>query len=118
MFGLDEEKLINGIPKNPVTVRRFMSKKEYKKFKKNGFKFEDKDPRGGISTTSTSVKPQNPDYIKKETGALGADYYIDINTEGKKVELKGKTKGGLPDWKIKDDISPEDIKSSGKVCKG
>ena len=118
VFGLDEEKLINGIPKNPVTVRRFMSKKEYKDFKKKGFEFKDKDPRGGISTTSTSVKPQNPDYIKKETGALGADYYVDINTEGKKVELKGKTKGGLPDWKIKDDISPEDIKSSGKVCKG
>ena len=95
-----------------------MSKKEYKDFNKKGFKFDDKDPRGGISTTSTSVKPKNLDYIKKETNALGADYYVDINTEGKKVELKGKTKGGLPDWKIKDDVSTEDIKSSGKVCKG
>jgi hypothetical protein len=42
---------------------------------------------------------------------------VDINTSGKQVELKGKTKGGLPDWKIKDDVSIDDIVGSGKVCK-
>ncbi|WP_152513900.1 RHS repeat-associated core domain-containing protein [Treponema pedis] len=109
--------LQNGIPKNPGIVRRFMSKSEYKNFKKNGFKFDPNDSRGGISATSTKVRPMNPDAIKRSTGALGADYYVDIDTRDKNVELKGMTKGGIPDWKIKDDVSPMDIVKSGKVCK-
>ncbi|WP_346882955.1 RHS repeat-associated core domain-containing protein [uncultured Algibacter sp.] len=125
-FGLN---LVNGIPQNPGVVRRFMSKKEYKAFKKNGFKYNPKDSRGGISTTSTKIKPRNPDAIKRSTGALGADYYVDIDTKGKNVELKGMTKGGVPDWKIKDDVNVDikdkngniikngDIVGSGKVCK-
>jgi len=96
LFGLN----FNGIPQNPGIVRRFMSKAEYKDFKKNGFKYDPKDTRGGISATSTKIKPQNPDAIKKSTGALGADYFVDIDTKGKDVVLKGKTKGGVPDWKI------------------
>jgi len=48
---------------------------------------------------------------------LGAGYYVDIDTRNKNVELKGMTKGGIPDWKIKDDVSPMDIVKSGKVCK-
>lgn len=63
------------------------------------------------------VAPKNPDALKRSTGALGADYYVDIDTSGKKVELKGKTKGGLPDWKIKDDVSIDDIVNSGRICK-
>ena len=114
LFGLN----FNGIPQNPGIVRRFMSKAEYKDFKKNGFKYDPKDTRGGISATSTKIKPQNPDAIKKSTGALGADYFVDIDTKGKDVVLKGKTKGGVPDWKIKDNVSKTDIVSSGKVCKG
>ena len=86
-FGLD---IINGVPQNPGVVRRFMSKSEYKAFKKNGFKFDPIDSRGGISVTSTKVKPKNPDAIKRSTGALGADYFVDIDT-------KGKTKGGVMD---------------------
>ena len=43
-----------------------MSKAEYKEFKKNGFKYDPKDTRGGISATSTKIKPQNPDAIKKK----------------------------------------------------
>ncbi len=61
LFGLN----FNGIPQNPGIVRRFMSKAEYKDFKKNGFKYDPKDTRGGISATSTKIKPQNPDAIKK-----------------------------------------------------
>ena len=57
--------LQNGIPKNPGIVRRFMSKSEYKNFKKNGFKFDPNDSRGGISATSTKVRPMNPDAIKR-----------------------------------------------------
>ena len=110
--------LINGIPNNPKIIRRFMSKSEYKNFKKNGFTYNSKDTRGGISGTSVSVEPINPDAIKRGTGALGADYFIDIDTTGLNVELKGKTKGGLPDWKIKDNVTPNRIINSGKVkCK-
>ncbi|MGM5629394.1 RHS repeat-associated core domain-containing protein [Apibacter raozihei] len=111
-FGLS---LINGIPQNPGVVRRFMSKSEYKKFKKNGFKFDPNDSRGGISVTSTKVDPKNPDGIKRSTGALGADYYVDINTTGKNVELKGKTKGGVMDWKIKDDVKVDVYDNKGKL---
>ena len=85
--------------------------------KKNGFKFDPIDSRGGISVTYTKVKPKNPDAIKRSTGALGADYFVDIDTKGKNVDLKGKTKGGVMDWKIKDNVSPDDIVGSGKVCK-
>ncbi|UVD80387.1 MULTISPECIES: hypothetical protein [Myroides] len=114
VFGLD---LIDGKPQNPSIVRRFMSRSEYKAFKKNGFKFDPTDTRGGISVTSTKIKLQNRDAIKRSTGAFGADYYVDIDTKGKNVELKGKTKGGVMDWKIKDDVSPNDIVGSGKVYK-
>ena len=39
-----------------------------------------------------------------------------FDTKGKDVVLKGKTKGGVPDWKIKDNVSKTDIVSSGKSC--
>ena len=61
LFGLN----FNGIPQTPGIVRSFMSKAKYKDFKKNGFKYDPKDTRGGISATSTKIKPQNPDAIKK-----------------------------------------------------
>ena len=111
--------IINGVPQKPGVVRRFMSKAEFKEFNKNGFKFDPTDSRGGISSTSTSIKPKNPDAIKNSTGAFGADYYVDINTKEKNVELKGPTKGGIPDWKIKDDVTwgTDDILEYGKVCK-
>lgn len=62
---------------------------------------------------------KNPDAIKNSTGTFGADYYVDINTKDKNVELKGPTKGGIPDWKIKDDVTwgTDDILEYGKVCK-
>ena len=67
--------------------------------------------------TSTHVKPCDPDKIKNRTGALAADCYADINTKGLNVQLKGMTKGGLPDWKIKDDVEIERIISHGTVRK-
>lgn len=107
--------VVNGVPINPGIVRRFMSKIEYKDFLKNGFKFDPIDTRGGISVTSVKVDPKNPDSVMRSTGALGVDYYVDIDT--KNVELKGKTKGGVMDWKIKDDVSPSDVKNKGKMSK-
>ena len=98
-----------GMPNNPGEVRRFMSRAEYKQFKKTGFEYNPADPHGGISATSTKIKPINPDAIRKSTGARGADYYVDINVVGKNVQLKGMTKGGVPDWKIKESISPIDM---------
>jgi hypothetical protein len=116
-WGWSGSDLIDGVPQNPGIVRRFMSKAEYKDFLKNGFTFDPTDTRGGISTTSVHVEPRSPDAIKRSTGAIGADYYVDIDTTEKKVELKGKTKGGVMDWKIKDNVSPQDIKNKGKVRK-
>lgn len=116
-WGLSGSGLINGIPQNPGIVRRFMSKAEYKAFLKNGFKFDPTDSRGGISVTSVKIEPKNPDSIKRSTGALGADYFVDIDTTSKNIELKGKTKGGVMDWKIKDDVLPADIKNKGRVAK-
>ena len=116
-LGLSGSGLVNGVPQNPGIVRRFMSKAEYKYFLKNGFEFNPADPRGGISVTSVKVDPKNPDAIKRSTGALGADYYVDIDTTNKNVELKGKTKGGVMDWKIKDNVHPQDIVDRGKVKK-
>jgi hypothetical protein len=87
------------------------------KFKKEGFKYDPNDGRGGISATSTSVEPKRPQAIIDSTGAKGADKYVDIDTKGKEVVLKGKTKGGLPDWKIKEDVTPADVTNSGSVRK-
>ena len=110
--------LVDGIPTKPNTVRRFVSKSEAKSLKRKGFKYDKDDSRGGLSSTSTSVKPSRPDKIKRDTGALGADKYVDIDVSNKNVKLKGKTKGGLPDWKIQDNVSPSDIVGSGSVSKG
>ena len=51
------------------------------------------------------------------TGALGADYYVDIDVSNKTVFYKGPTKSGLPDWKIQSNVSVQDIIGSGKVRK-
>ncbi|WP_127956682.1 RHS repeat-associated core domain-containing protein [Serratia microhaemolytica] len=117
-WGLTGSGLTNGIPNNPGVVRRFMSKAEYNHFMRHGFTFDPTDTRGGVSATSTKIEPVRPDAIKRSTGALGADYYVDINTKDKNVELKGKTKGGIPDWKIKDNIDAEnDVIKKGRVRK-
>nr|WP_240651725.1 hypothetical protein [Serratia microhaemolytica] len=109
--------LTDGIPNNPGIVRRFMSKKEFKKFISNGFKYDPADPRGGISVTSVKVQPKDPDAIRNSTGALGAEKYVDIDTSKMRVELKGKTKGGVMDWKIKDNVTIDDIVGTGSVSK-
>ena len=95
-----------------------MSKSEYKSFKKNGFVFDVTDTRGGASATTTSIAPKNSDEIKQSTGALGADKYVDIDTKNLEVELKGKTKGGVLDYKIKSDFNYADhVVGEGNVTK-
>ena len=94
-----------------------MSRAEYKQFKKVGFTYDPKDPRQGISATTTNLKPRNPDKIKNDTGAKGADYYVDIDVSRKKIGFKGDTKGGWRDYKIRDNVSPDDIVDSGRVQK-
>ena len=89
-WGLSKSNLIDGVPENPGIVRRFMSSKEFKNFKRHGFTFDPKDPRGGISATSIHLEARNPDYIRNATGALGADYYIDIDTSELDVKYKGR----------------------------
>ena len=116
-WGLSKSNLIDGVPENPGIARRFMSSKEFKNFKKNGFTFDPKDPRGGISVTSIHVDARNPDAIKRSTGALGADYFVDIDTSELKVVRKGKTGGRVMDWKIKDNVPRDAIKKKGRVKK-
>ena len=116
-WGLSKSNLIDGVPKNPGIARRFMSSKEFKNFKRHGFTFDPKDPRGGISVTSINVDARNPNYIRNATGALGADYYVDIDTSKLKVERKGKTKGRVMDWKIKDNVPVTAIIKKGRVKK-
>lgn len=118
-----------GFPLKPNVLRRYMSKADYKDFRKNGFKFDPSDSRGGISATTVQVKPKSPERIMGSTGATGADYFVDIDvtdrqvvkggktvTESIDVELKGKTKGGVLDYKIKSDIDPDRIVNHGS-CK-
>ena len=96
-----------------------MSSKEFKYFKRHGFTFDPKDPRGGISATSINLKARNPDYIRNATGALGADYYIDIDTRNLDVKYKAPTKKGWPDWKIRSSLKFDSkaIVGHGKVSK-
>ena len=118
-WGLSKSNLIDGVPENPGIARRFMSSKEFKNFKRHGFTFDPKDPRGGISATSIHLEARNPDYIRNATGALGADYYIDIDTRKLDVKYKAPTKKGWPDWKIRSslDFDSEEIVGHGKVSK-
>lgn len=70
-----------------------------------------------ISATSINVEPKHPDKIKRSTGALGADYYVDIDVSNKNVSFKGPTKGGVYDYKIQSDVLPDDIIGWGRVKK-
>lgn len=72
---------------------------------------------GGISATSIHLQARNPDYIRNATGALRADYYID--TRNLDVTYKEKTKGRLPDWKIRSSLKfySKAIVGHGKVSK-
>lgn len=88
-----------------------------KDFIKNGFNYDPSDSRGGISSTSVKVKPINPDSIRRNTGALGANYYVDIDVSNMSVFLKGITKGGVADFKIQDNVSIKNIINSGRVQK-
>ena len=48
---------------------------------------------------------------------MGADYYVDIDVSNKNIFFKGHTKGGMPDWKIQDNVDINDIVNSGRVKK-
>ncbi|RBP35124.1 RHS repeat-associated protein, partial [Roseimicrobium gellanilyticum] len=96
-------------------VRRFLSKRDAKDAVKNGIPF-DPNKGAGISTTTTTIEPVDPDAIRKMTGAANADFYIDINITGK-ARLNTVTKGGKADIKIQEDIKPEDVIDKGRVRK-
>jgi RHS repeat-associated protein len=101
----------------PKTVRRFLDKAELKTLQNEGFTFDPLDTRGGLSATSIHVDPKRPDNVRNCTGAHSADYYADIATVGLDVQFKGKTKGGVYDYKIKSSFGPEHIVDKGKVRK-
>lgn|GEM_PF-5101989 len=70
----NKPRLVNGIPQNTVTVKRFLTKSELDDLRKNGFTFDPNDTRGGLSTTSKKVNPVDGDGLKESTGALDADH--------------------------------------------
>ena len=96
-------------------VRRFLSKADAKTAKKQGIPYDPKKG-AGISTTTTTIEPVNPDAIRKMTGAKNADFYIDVNIAGK-PRLNTATKAGHADIKVQADISPLDIVGGGRVPK-
>ncbi len=101
--------------KERIIVRRFDSKRNIKKMKKEGVKY-DPQKGNGIPTCTTNIDPVHPDKIKKALGARSADAYVDIDVTDKKT-LTRKTKEGKVEIVIQEDIDPGDIVGSGKVSK-
>src|SRR5205807_7878280 len=96
-------------------VRRFLSKADAKNAAKNGITY-DPEKGAGISTTTTTIDPVNPDKIRQMKGARNADHYIDVDITGK-PRLTTRTKEGHADIKVQADIAPQDIVDGGPVRK-
>jgi len=96
-------------------VRRFDSKKNIKNAKKKGIEY-DPEKGTGISTTTVTINPVNPDKIKELTGARSAEAYMDITIEGKRYIVK-RTKSGKLEIVLQEGVLPSDIVDTGKVAK-
>ena len=97
---------------NADCARRFMGRAEYKDVKKHGIIFD--EAKKGIPTTTTSIRPENPDAITHLTGARKADYYVDIDIRGLKT-LEVQTKQGALEIRILETILPKMIIGGGRV---
>ena len=102
-----------GTPKE--IVRRFDSKANIKRAKKNGIQFDAKKG-AGIPTTTTDIAPVDPDAIMELLGARNAEHYMDIDISRKKV-IRQTSKSGVKEIKVAESIAKEDIISSGRVQK-
>jgi RHS repeat-associated protein len=111
-FGLTETK-----PNCPnCKVRRFDTKKNIKKAKKNGIDY-DPEKGSGISATTTNIEPVNPNKIREITGmSREPEAYMDIDVTGKTM-IQKTTKSGHIEFQIQGDILPTDISATGKVSR-
>lgn len=96
-------------------VRRFDSRRNVKRAKKRGIRY-DSNKGAGIPAVTTDVIPRKPDEIKRLTGARNADAFMDIDVTGKRL-LRRFTKSGSKEFVIQDDIARRDIKKSGRTNK-
>lgn len=96
-------------------VRRFDSRRNVKRAKKHGIRY-DSDRGSGIPTVTTDVIPQSPDEIKRLTGARSADAYMDIDVSGKPL-LRRFTKSGVKEIVIQGDVASDDIQNLGRTEK-
>ncbi len=102
-----------------VIVRRFDSKQKIKRAKKHGIAIDPNmapDRTPAIPTTTTSIDPVNPNTIRKLTAAQRIEAFIDIDVTGKRL-LVTKTKAGVTEIRVLDDIDASDIVNSGRVRK-
>jgi hypothetical protein len=102
-----------GAPTERIHARRFGTKQQVKEWRTKGIKYDPAKGKG-IPATTTDILPVNPDDIRDVTGARSAQYYIEIDITEKKGFVR-KTKSGNVEYVIQSDISPEDIKNSGRV---
>lgn len=91
-----------------VTVRRFMGRDELKALKKTGLTF-DPAKGSGIPTTTRNFSPKNQDIAKQKTGAVRADYQVDLDVTGIPQGPTVVTRRGLPEYPIQGHIAPQRI---------
>lgn len=97
-------------------VRRFVSKQELKRIKKEGLKF-DPDLGEGIPTTTMNFAPKNQGIARAKTGARSAEFQIDFDVTGLPLGPTKITRGGLPEYPIQGDLTRDRIIKIRKVPK-
>jgi hypothetical protein len=103
-----------GSPQRHI-VRRFDSKSEIKKARKEGIKIDPVAGEGPRATT-INIEPIDPDRIRDATGARNADYYMNTDATNRRTRER-RTKRGRIEIVIMDDIHAEDIIDSRRVAK-
>ena len=97
------------------TVRRFMSRDEYRTATRTGISYDPDFGPNGIPATTPNYTARNQSEAKRRTGAASAEYYVDFDVRGLRRGPTTNTKGGLPEYRIKANLTPDRIKNSGRV---
>lgn len=85
-----------------------MGRDELKALKKTGLTF-DPAKGSGIPTTTRNFSPKNQDIAKQKTGAVRADYQVDLDVTGIPQGPTVVTRRGLPEYPIQGHIAPQRI---------
>jgi RHS repeat-associated protein len=97
------------------TVRRFVSREEYRTATRTGIAYDPEYGPNGIPATTPNYMPRNQAEARRRTGAASAEYWMDFDVRGLRRGPTTNTKGGLPEYRIKADLTPDRIKGSGRV---